>query len=363
MRFTRTLGSIIDRNTPPRETVWWEAKVRLDDGEEVHFSDLKITTIPIPNPTPEQLDRANRRTFKSYTIAEAAANPGYPDPPTVTDILQLMYARKDVGVKLADIGTDLPPLGHRSQGDVTYLKDTQLSATYNMYQNLTIGKQGTPAVPTAVPPIEAVPAIAPTISTQPGGAIIVVQDTLTINAGHLSADNSGAGVAAHGGWVGQPEEDHVSHGKVQEMLELLRRTDFRFHGNGWNASPVGGGGGGLPGGSPPGRGFTYCGQGGEGGPSGVFNVETHPGHGGGVLVIVTRNLVNHGVITARGGSVTDSQDNSGGGGGGFVAILYETAERVGNASARGGSAAGTGQPGKDGEVYASPLPASVMVMV
>ena len=363
MRFKRTLGSIVSRGDPLMEGVGWQVDVRLDDGEVVKFQELKYTAIPINNPTAEQLNRSEGRVYRTFTVEEAAKNPDYPLPPTITEIIQMLNDRTDVGVKLADVGTDIPPLGHRSQGDVTFLEDAQLPATYNMYQNLTIGKQGTPAVPTAVPPIEAVPDIAPTISTQPGGAIIVVQGTLTINAGHLSADNSGAGVAAHGGWVGQPEEDHVSHGKVQEMLELLRRTDFRFQGNGWNASPVGGGGGGLPGGSPPGRGFTYCGQGGEGGPSGVFGVDTHPGRGGGVLVIVTRNLVNHGLITARGGSVTDSQDNSGGGGGGFVAILYETAERVGNASARGGSAAGTGQPGKDGEVYASPLPASVMVMV
>ena len=350
-RYGRGVVEFVDEQT-------WVIPVRFDDGEivETRFEGV----ITVANPTPNQEQARNvTRTIIPYRISQTPD--AYIKRPPDDEIIRRAIASIDP--KVGDIGTDVPPLGHRSQGDVTFLEDAQLPATYNMYQNLTIGKRGTPAVPTAVPPIEAVPDIAPTISTQPGGAIIVVQDTLTINAGHLSADNSGAGVAAHGGWVGQPEEDHVSHGKVQEMLELLRRTDFRFQGNGWNASPVGGGGGGLPGGSPPGRGFTYCGQGGEGGPSGVFNVETHPGHGGGVLVIVTRNLVNHGAITARGGSVTDSQDNSGGGGGGFVAILYETAERIGNASARGGSAAGTGQPGKDGEVYASPLPASVMVMV
>lgn len=89
------------------------------------------------------------------------------------------------------------------------------------------------------------------------------------------------------------------------------------------------------------------------------------GRGGGVLVIVCRNINNAGTIRANGAAAGANAANSpaaGGGGGGAVVVLYETTSGsgVGTLQANGG-AAGTSSGGVNGSAGGAGLAASFKI--
>lgn len=285
---------------------------------------------------------------------EARGNYG---PLTQEEVLE--RARPLFGPRLSDIGTDLPPFGHRTLGEGAFTESSTLPDTYCHYHDLTLGSVENLVDYFAANANRPPPLV--TIETPPGGAAVVVQDTLTVNHDALlSADGKGAGGGMDGGFPGQPEEGEPHHGKVQEILGVLRRIGFRQDALSLLGQPVGGGGGADTGGTP-GHGFTYCGRGGTAPATDASGV--HRGKpGGGVLVVVTRHLICRGGFSAR-GIDTLNTERGGASGGGLILIVYETkSDDPITASARGGRASGPGGNGLDGHVYAAPLPRSIMVM-
>ena len=328
-----------------RERMTWEITVRPPDAEPVTL-ERRHSRIH-ESPTPQQQEWANAR--REFTVPESEWG-DYPGPGTNAEIIK--EARKLIPPKISSVGTDLPPLGHRTLGDAHFTHDVTLDDHYLHYQNLTIG----------VPPQEGVAPTLVRVTVPPGGALLAVQDQLVIHPGGvLLGDGRGAPGGQAGGWPDQPAEDWPSYGKMQELHALLDRTGFHYTDHGRRAQPVGGGGGGHA--TEPGReGFSYCGAGGWGHGLTAGGDGT-PAAGGAFIAIACREIRNAGLISSRGLSVA-AGDNGGCGGGGGVSLLYEEGT-PGRVDVRGGRLPGnpgTHRDGIDGDAVLIKLPESRHLM-
>ena len=307
----------------------------------------------MPLPIPRRWTNQDGVPAQQMTLAEAVRTftaEQLPDELTDPEIVD--RALEEAGRKVASLGTDLPPFGHRTLGDAHFTHDTTLPEGYLHYENLTIG----------VAPEEGVAPTLVRVKPPPGGVYMVVQNLIQVHpGGHLMGDGLGAPGGEAGGWDGQPAEDWPSLGKMQELHRFLDRIGFHYTDRGRMARPIGGGGGGYA--TEPGReGFAYCGAGGWGYGL-TAGGRGNPQPGGAFLAIACREIQNQGLISSRGLSVA-AGDNGGCGGGGALSLQFERGE-PGRYDLRGGRLPGnpgTHRDGIDGDAVILRLPQSRHLM-